>query len=393
MQSAEAEQKQQEELGLPRGSEDLISIPPGENGIGGFLSPCGNFATYNIYGTEFVLTAKYQPPLRPINKGAYGIVCAAFDSESNEDIAVKKIGAVFDNKIDAKRTLREIKLLRHLDHDNIIAIRDIIPPPEREKFDDVYIVTELMDTDLHQIIRSGQALTEDHCQYFLYQMLRALKYIHSSNVLHRDLKPSNLLVNANCDLKICDFGLARTTSETDFMTEYVVTRWYRAPELLLNASDYTAAIDMWSVGCIYMELLNRQPLLPGKDYVHQLRCIIELVGLPNDSDLGFVKSENARKYLQQLPRSATQPLAEKFPEVSPLAMDLIAKMLTFDPSKRITAEEALAHPYLAKLHDEEEEPTCATPFIVEFDELSLSEQDIKDLIYEESMRFYPELRS
>ena len=106
-------------------------------------------------------------------------------------------------------------------------------------------------------------------------MLRALKYIHSANVLHRDLKPSNLLVNANCDLKICDFGLARMTSEADFMTEYVVTRWYRAPELLLK-SDYTAAIDMWSVGCIYMELLNKRPLFPGNDYVHQLRLIIEV---------------------------------------------------------------------------------------------------------------------
>jgi serine/threonine protein kinase len=113
-------------------------------------------------------------------------------------------------------------------------------------------------------------------QYFLYQLLRGLKYIHSANVLHRDLKPSNLLLNANCDLKICDFGLARTTSETDFMTEYVVTRWYRAPELLLNCNEYTAAIDLWSVGCIFMELLNREPLFPGRDYVQQLRLITEV---------------------------------------------------------------------------------------------------------------------
>lgn len=113
-------------------------------------------------------------------------------------------------------------------------------------------------------------------QYFLYQILRGLKYIHSANVLHRDLKPSNLLLNANCDLKICDFGLARVTSETDFMTEYVVTRWYRAPELLLNSSDYTTAIDVWSVGCIFMELMDRKPLFPGRDHVHQLRLLMEV---------------------------------------------------------------------------------------------------------------------
>lgn len=113
-------------------------------------------------------------------------------------------------------------------------------------------------------------------QYFLYQILRGLKYIHSANVLHRDLKPSNLLLNANCDLKIADFGLARTTSETDLMTEYVVTRWYRAPELLLNSSEYTSAIDVWSVGCIFAEIMTREPLFPGKDYVHQLKLITEV---------------------------------------------------------------------------------------------------------------------
>lgn len=119
----------------------------------------------------------------------------------------------------------------------------------------------------------------DAMQYFLYQILRGLKYVHSAHVLHRDLKPSNLLLNSNCDLKIGDFGLARTTSETDFMTEYVVTRWYRAPELLLNCSEYTAAIDIWSVGCILGEIMTRKPLFPGKDYVHQLRLITEVTVL------------------------------------------------------------------------------------------------------------------
>jgi mitogen-activated protein kinase 1/3 len=131
-------------------------------------------------------------------------------------------------------------------------------------------------------------------QYFLYQLLWGLKYVHSANVLHRDLKPSNLLVNANCDLKIADFGLARTTSDTNFMTEYVVTRWYRAPELLLNCSEYTEAIDVWSVGCIFMELLNRKPLFPGKDYVQQLVLITEVLSL-----IVFVfRSFESRKFQQ-----------------------------------------------------------------------------------------------
>ncbi|KAJ8505730.1 hypothetical protein OPV22_006616 [Ensete ventricosum] len=314
------------------------------------LSHGGRFIQYNMFGNVFEVTSKYKPPIMPIGKGAYGIVCSALNSETGEQVAIKKIANAFDNKIDAKRTLREIKLLRHLDHENIVAIRDIIPPPVRQTFNDVYIAYELMDTDLHQIIRSNQALSEEHCQYFLYQILRGLKYIHSANVLHRDLKPSNLLLNANCDLKICDFGLARTTSETDFMTEYVVTRWYRAPELLLNSSEYTAAIDVWSVGCIFMELMDRKPLFPGRDHVHQLRLLMELIGTPNEADLDFV-NENARRYIRQLPRHPRQSFPEKFPHVHHTAIDLVERMLTFDPRQRITVEDALEHPYLASLHD------------------------------------------
>ncbi|MBA0605169.1 hypothetical protein Godav_017773 [Gossypium davidsonii] len=218
-------------------------------------------------------------------------------------------------------------------------------------------------------------------QYFLYQILRGLKYVHSANVLHRDLKPSNLLLNANCDLKIGDFGLARTTSETDFMTEYVVTRWYRAPELLLNCSEYTAAIDIWSVGCILGEMMTRQPLFPGRDYVHQLRLITEcedlliasyhaiwfmfwpvplhplvLIGSPDDSSLGFLRSDNARRYVRQLPQYPRQNFSVRFPNTSPGAVDLLERMLVFDPHRRITVDEALCHPYLAPFHDINEEP-------------------------------------
>ncbi|BBG97572.1 MAP kinase 4 [Prunus dulcis] len=313
-------------------------------------------------------------------------ITAAVNAETREEVAIKKIGNAFDNRIDAKRTLREIKLLRHMDHENVIAIKDIIRPPQKENFNDVYIVYELMDTDLHQIIRSNQPLNDDHCRInemaiLSVSVVKGLKYVHSANVLHRDLKPSNLLMNANCDLKIGDFGLARTTSETDFMTEYVVTRWYRAPELLLNCSEYTAAIDIWSVGCILGEIMTRRPLFPGKDY---------LLGSPDDSSLGFLRSDNARRYVRQLPQYPKQSFSGGFPNMSPGAVDLLEKMLVFDPNRRITVDEALCHPYLAPLHDINEEPICPMPFNFDFEQPSFTEENIKELIWRESVKFNPD---
>ncbi|KAG2681065.1 hypothetical protein I3843_11G127600 [Carya illinoinensis] len=354
------------------------------------LTHGGRYVQYNVYGNLFEVSAKYVPPIRPIGRGAYGIVCAAVNSDTHQEVAIKKIGNAFDNIIDAKRTLREIKLLSHMNHENVISIKDVIRPPKKEAFNDVYIVYELMDIDLHQIIRSDQPLNDDHCQYFLYQLLRGLKYVHSANVLHRDLKPSNLLLNANCDLKIGDFGLARTTSETDFMTEYVVTRWYRAPELLLNCSEYTAAIDVWSVGCILGEIVTREPLFPGKDYVHQLRLITELLGSPDNASLGFLRSDNARRYVRQLPQYRKQQFSSRFPRMSPGALDLLEKMLVFDPNKRITVEEALCHPYMSSLHDINDEPVCPRPFSFDFEQPSCTEEHIKELIWRESVKFNPD---
>ncbi|KAL3609866.1 hypothetical protein D5086_000886 [Populus alba] len=132
--------------------------------IKGLLTHGGRYVQYNVYGNLFEVSSKYVPPIRPIGRGAYGIVCAAVNSETHEEVAIKKIGNAFDNRIDAKRTLREIKLLCHMDHENVIAMRDIIRPPKMEAFNDVYVVYELMDTDLHQIIRSEQSLNDDHCQ-------------------------------------------------------------------------------------------------------------------------------------------------------------------------------------------------------------------------------------
>uniref|UniRef100_A0A453QQH7 Protein kinase domain-containing protein n=1 Tax=Aegilops tauschii subsp. strangulata TaxID=200361 RepID=A0A453QQH7_AEGTS len=355
------------------------------------LTHGGRFIQYNIFGNVFEVTAKYKPPILPTSARA--------PTASSAPRSTPRRGSRWPSRrsptpsttrsTPSARCGRSSCSATWTTRMSIVAIRDIIPPAQRTAFNDVYIAYELMDTDLHQIIRSNQALSEEHCQYFLYQILRGLKYIHSANVLHRDLKPSNLLLNANCDLKICDFGLARTTSETDFMTEYVVTRWYRAPELLLNSSEYTAAIDVWSVGCIFMELMDRKPLFPGRDHVHQLRLLMELIGTPNEADLDFV-NENARRYIRQLPRHARQSLSEKFPHVHPSAIDLVEKMLTFDPRQRITVEGALAHPYLASLHDISDEPVCTMPFSFDFEQHALSEEQMKDLIHQEGITFNPD---
>ena len=343
-----------------------------------------------VCGNLFEVKKKYVP-IKPIGKGAYGIVCSAKDEKLNTKVAIKKITNAFENVVDAKRTLREIKLLRHLRHENIVPITDCMLPSKEEEysFNDVYVMYELMDTDLHQIIRSDQPLTDDHCQYFVYQLLRGLKYIHSADVLHRDLKPSNLLLNANCDLKICDFGLARTNTQDtnrDFMTEYVVTRWYRAPELLLSCAEYSVAIDVWSCGCILAELLGRKPLFPGKDYVHQLNLITKVIGTPDEQDLYFVTSDKARRYLRQLPYSKPMDFKRLYPEANPLACDLIEKMLIFNPEKRINVEECLKHPYLASLHDTNDEPVANAPFTFAFEQHNggeMTEETVRRLIFQE----------
>jgi serine/threonine protein kinase len=219
--------------------------------------------------------------IRTIGSGAYGVVVSARDEKTDDNVAIKMVPKCFSDEIDAKRILREIKLLNHFRHDNIVSLIDMMPPDVKyvEDFTDVYLVADLMETDLHRIIYSKQKLTIDHVQYFIYQVLRGLKYIHSCQVLHRDLKPSNLLVNSNCDLKICDFGLARGIrgpeeegkGGTMLLTEYVVTRWYRAPEIMLACHEYSYPVDVWSVGCIFAELILRKPYFPGDDYIDQVR--------------------------------------------------------------------------------------------------------------------------
>ncbi|EJD49932.1 Pkinase-domain-containing protein [Auricularia subglabra TFB-10046 SS5] len=330
-----------------------------------------------------------------IGEGAYGVVVSAVHNASQRRVAIKRI-TPFDHSMFCLRTLREIKLLRHFQHENIISILDILRPPSFDDFKEVYLVQELMETDMHRVIRT-QELSDDHCQYFIYQTLRAVKALHSANVLHRDLKPSNLLLNANCDLKVCDFGLARSATPppglandtSTFMTEYVATRWYRAPEVMLTFKEYTRAIDMWSVGCVLAEMLSGKPLFPGRDYHHQLSIILDVLGTPSLDDFYAISSSRSREYIRALPFRKKKPLGQLFPGANPQAIDLMEKCLTFSPKRRIDVEAALAHPYLEPYHDPADEPTAPPldPSFFDFDNgKEQKKEHLKVLIYQEVMR-------
>ncbi|KAL0306626.1 UNVERIFIED_CONTAM: Mitogen-activated protein kinase [Sesamum radiatum] len=225
-----------------------------------------------------------------------------------------------------------------------------------------------------------------------------LEIIGKANVYHRDLKPKNILANANCKLKVCDFGLARVafsdTPTTIFWTDYVATRWYRAPELCGSFfSKYTPAIDIWSIGCIFAEVLTGKPLFPGKSVVHQLDLITDLLGTPSADTIAGVRNEKARKYLTEMRRKRPVPFAEKFLNADPLALKLLQRLLAFDPKDRPSAEEALADPYFKGLAKIEREPSCQpiSKLEFEFERRRVTKEDIRELIFREILEYHPQL--
>uniref|UniRef100_A0A665U0I1 mitogen-activated protein kinase n=1 Tax=Echeneis naucrates TaxID=173247 RepID=A0A665U0I1_ECHNA len=326
------------------------------------------FYRQEVSKTIWEVPQRYQN-LTPVGSGAYGSVCSACDMKTNLKIAVKKLSRPFQSIIHAKRTYRELRLLKHMKHENVIGLLDVFTPATSlEEFTDVYLVTHLMGADLNNIVKC-QKLTDDHVQFLIYQILRGLKYIHSADIIHRDLKPSNLAVNEDCELKILDFGLARHTD--DEMTGYVATRWYRAPEIMLNWMHYNMTVDIWSVGCIMAELLTGRTLFPGTDHIDQLKLIMMLVGTPGPELLMKISSECV----------SSQSYAR-------FSVDLLERMLVLDTDKRITAAEALAHPYFAQYHDPDDEPE-AEPYDQSFESRELLIEGWKQLTYEEVCSFEP----
>jgi mitogen-activated protein kinase 1/3 len=347
--------------------------------------------SFQCGGTTFVVDERYQF-IKQIGYGAYGVVCSALDQKTGNKVAIKKVPKAFEDLIDAKRIVREIRLLKFFDHEDIISVIDVLKPEKRTGFEDIYFVTDLMETDLHRVIYSSQKLSNEHIQYFMYQLVRGIFHMHSANVMHRDLKPNNILLNKDCKLKVCDLGLARgfDDEDTEDKTTYVVTRWYRAPEVILKAAQYTKAIDIWSIGCIFAELLGRTPLFPGQDYLDQLQRIIAVTGTPRTAEMTFITNEKAHEYMKGLPRRSKLSLKSLYPEADEPALDLLEKMLVFNPDKRITAEEILAHPYFEEYHSADSEPLADEVFDWTWDNFKPTKEILQGMIYDEAIKFHPE---
>jgi mitogen-activated protein kinase 1/3 len=296
--------------------------------------------------------------IRKLGKGSYGCVYECMDIKTTKRFAIKKIDDIESNS-DVKRVIREIMVLKAFQHENLLAVK-AIHLEEKDKFFNVWLVTDLMDFDMFKVIRKGRnELTEEHIQYIMYQIFLGMYVLHQNNIVHRDIKPNNILLNDSCDLKICDFGFAREVQMEPGadITEYVVTRYYRAPEIMLNSRKYGTEVDIWSVGCTFFELLDCKILFGGtKNYIQLLDKIIRLLGSPSDEALEFIQNENARMWIKKQKYSPNQKPSDKLTTkgINHHAKDLLNKCLVFDPRTRITAKEALMHPYFADLFSEQD---------------------------------------
>jgi len=323
-----------------------------------------------------------------LGKGAYGIVWKATDRKSRETVALKKIFDAFQNSTDAQRTYREVIYLQQMSkHENIIKLQRV------EKADndrDLYLIFEYMETDLHAVIRAN-ILEEIHKQYIMYQCFKALMYMHSAGLVHRDIKPSNLLLNSECLMKVADFGLARKlkqpvrppndpnaaaapldgtgpdegASDAFVMTDYVATRWYRAPEVLFGSCTYSAAVDLWSLGCIFGEMILGKPLFAGSTTLNQLEKIAEVLGLPSDAEVTAMDSTFARGMIDGFSDEVSQKAKTalgfsaylKLPDAEEAALELMEQLMKYDPTERLTAHSGLSHKYCVQFQDKDTEHT------------------------------------
>lgn len=360
------------------------------------------FYNVDVGDTQFLVLRRYQN-LRSIGAGAQGHVVAAYDTEISQKVAIKKLSRPFQNVTHAKRAYREFLLMKMCNHKNIIGLLNVFTPQRTfDEFCDVYLVMELMDASLINVI--SMDLDHERLSYLLYQMLCGIKHLHSAGIIHRDLKPSNIVVKSDCSLKILDFGLARTAGTSFMMTPYVVTRYYRAPEVILGMG-YKENVDIWSIGCIFSEMIRGHVMFPGTDHIDQWNKIVELLGTPTREFTQRLQPM-VRNYVDSRPRHQPHTWVELFPdelfqearsstEPNKLnvlqARDLISKMLVVDPEERISVDEALRHPYINVWYDPSEVEGVSQPAPIPYDhaldEREHTVEQWKGHIYQEVMRF------
>ncbi|KAJ0003327.1 hypothetical protein NQD34_008425 [Periophthalmus magnuspinnatus] len=377
--------------------------------------------TTSVSEVEGHISQKYEIKKR-LGKGAYGIVWKAVDRQTGEVVAVKKIFDAFRNRTDAQASISELQKERKIqvglflqefgDHPNIVKLLNVIRAHNDK---DIYLIFEYMDTDLHAVIKKGTLLKDVHKRYVMYQLLKAIKYLHSGNVIHRDQKPSNVLLDTDCTVKLCDFGLARSLNQIQedsgnpALTEYVATRWYRAPEILLGSTRYcsnslkpkiyimncsftfdylsfryTKGVDMWSLGCILGEMLLGNALFPGTSTINQIEKIMSAIPHPTPEDILAIKSEYGSSVIQRMLLKPQVPLEDLLQPSVPIdALDLLKGLLVFNPDKRLTAEQALEHPYVAKFHNPAREPSLSYDVILPVDDdVRLSVVQYRNKLYE-----------
>lgn len=274
-----------------------------------------------------------------LGEGTYGVVFKAVDRQTNRTVAVKKIRLGKYKEGVNVTALREIKLLRELKDPNIIELIDVYPHKRN-----LHLVFEFMESDLEAVIRDRNiVLSAADIKSYMQMTLKGLAHCHKKWVLHRDLKPNNLLISADGQLKLGDFGLARIFGSPDRkFTHQVFARWYRAPELLFGSKQYGTGVDVWAAACIFAELVLRRPFLQGSSDIDQLGKIFAALGTPNESQWSDMTSLPDYVEFQYCP---APPIRSLFPTATEDALDLLSRMFQFDPKCRISAQQALEHRY------------------------------------------------
>jgi|TARA_B110000091_G_scaffold205655_1_gene241586 mitogen-activated protein kinase 15 len=296
-----------------------------------------------------------------LSYGAYGVVWKVRDKSSRKFVALKKMYQCFRNAEDAQLTYRELMYLHEFKgHDNIVLLKDLIGD---KSSNDIWCAFQYMGADLRAVI-AADVLSDTHRKYVIYQILRGLKALHTAEVIHRDIKPSNILMDQNCNVRICDLASCRSLREThvegvnrDILTQYIGTRWYRAPECILGSQVYGKPVDLWGVGCVLAEMLsNGRPVFPGKSTLDQLRCIIQVTGRPTVEDIRSTGSPVAEIIMADVVQPEPLALSELYPEASAESLDMVRMMLQFNPNRRVLVQQALRHPFVADFHNPDDEP-------------------------------------